>query len=86
MSLRSRLEALERAHSGGAYGLVAFCGEAMSGGPVLLNGAEFPTLEAAQDSCGYKIGYLLPCKMELADWIEAVEHRNNLTPADYCGN
>lgn len=81
MSLRSRIRALERARGGGAAGLVAFIGEAMSGGPVLLNGVEFPTLEAAQASCGYKIEYLLPCKMELADWIEARAHENHVTPA-----
>lgn len=82
MSLRSRLHRLEAAQRAGEDGeRIAFFDVRSADGPITFNGEEFPNLEAAQASCGNKINCLLPLKLELADWIEAVEHHNNVTPA-----
>lgn len=81
MSLRSRISKLESALEGESCGKIAFFNAFADGGPIIYDGHEYPDLAAAQAACGNIIVCLLPCKMELAEWIEAVEHRNNATPA-----
>lgn len=81
MSLLRRVRKLEAASDRASVGTIAFWDIRHADGPVFYDGEEFPSLEAAQASCGEKILCLLPCKLELADWIEAMKCYNNLTPA-----